>query len=68
MSDLIQLTDAEVDLVSGGDQSNAAEVVQVAENSGDAVAIGSGATAVAAAFNVSVLRQSNSVSIRRGRG
>ncbi|MBV9778141.1 MAG: hypothetical protein JO143_13955 [Acetobacteraceae bacterium] len=67
MSDLIQLTDAEVDLVSGGDQSNAAEVVQVAENSGDAVAIGSGATAVAAAFNVSVLRQSNSISIRRGR-
>ena len=65
MSDLIQLTDAEVDLVSGGDQSNAAEVVQVAENSGDAIAIGSGALAVAAAVNVSLLRQSNSISIRR---
>ena len=66
MSDLIQLTDAEVDLVSGGDisQSNAAEVVQVAENSGDAIAIArrGRATAVVATFNVSLLSQSNRIS------
>jgi hypothetical protein len=64
MSDLVPLTDAEVELVSGGVQFNIAEVYQAAEAINNrspvtAVSVGGGAAVAlgATAVNVSLLDQ-----------
>ena len=74
MSDLVQLTDAELDLVSGGLllQLNISTIAQtaVATNTGGiAATAGSGGTAIAigaAASNTALVEQANLVSFRRG--
>ena len=75
MSDLVQLTDAEVDLVSGGfvAQVNYSSISQSASatNSGGvaASATGSGSTAIAigaAASNTAVVEQANVFRVRFG--
>ena len=75
MSDLVQLTDAELDLVSGGQlvQVNYSSISQSASatNSGAvaASATGMNSTAIAigaAASNTAVVEQLNLVSFRRG--
>ncbi len=74
MSDLMQLTDAELDLVSGGfvAQVNYSSISQsaTATNSGavSASATGSGSTAIAigaAASNTALVEQLNVFSVRR---
>jgi hypothetical protein len=76
MSDLVQLTDAEIDLVSGGlvAQVNYSSISQSASatNSGavSASATGSDSTAVAvgaAASNTALVEQLNVFRVRRGR-
>ena len=75
MSDLVQLTDAELDLVSGGAvvQVNYSSISQSASatNSGGvaASATGSGSTAIAigaAASNEAIVSQANIFSVRVG--
>ena len=74
MSDLVQLTDAELDLVSGGLllQLNISTIAQtaVATNTGGiAATAGAGGTAIAigaAASNTALVAQENLVSFRRG--
>jgi phage gp45-like len=75
MSDLIQLTDAEIDLVAGGNisQSNTSTVTQTATatNYGAVSATASGTNSVAAAVgadasNSALVAQVNSVRIRGG--
>ena len=77
MSDIIELTDAELGLVSGGlvVQANISTITQTATatNSGavSASATGSGSTAIAigaAASNTAVVEQLNVFSVRFGRG
>ena len=80
MSDLVQLTDAEVDLVAGGQlsageaakaglvQANISTITQSASaaNSGAVTASGSGAIAIgAAASNTALVGQENLLSFRR---
>ena len=62
MSDLIQLTDAELDLVSGGDNVNANSTTQtaIAQAGFNVVQIGGRDTAVAANFNLTVQRNRSS--------
>ena len=74
MSDLIPLTDAEVDLVAGGVlQLNISDIDQSASatNSGGvAASAGAGGTAVAvgaAASNTALVEQLNVLSVRVGR-
>ena len=75
MSDLVQLTDAEVDLVSGGfvAQVNYSSISQSASasNSGGVAAVaGAGGTAIAigaAASNTAEVLQANVFSVRVGR-
>ena len=73
MSDLIPLTDAELDLVSGGlvVQANISTITQTAtatNKGGVAAAAGAGGTAIAigaAASNTALVEQLNLVSFRR---
>ena len=71
MFDMIELTDAELDLVSGGElllQLNISTIAQtaVAVNTGAVTASGAGAIAIgAAASNTALVGQENLVSFRR---
>ena len=75
MSDLVPLTDAEVDLVSGGAvvQANISDIDQSASASnsgGVGAAAGAGGTAIAigaAASNTAEVLQANVFSVRVGR-
>jgi len=75
MSDMVELTDAELDLVSGGLvlQLNISTITQTATatNSGAVSATaGAGGTAIgigAAASNTALVAQENIFSVRRGR-
>jgi hypothetical protein len=62
MSDLIQLTDAELDLVSGGDNVNLNRTTQgaLAQAGGNFVQIGGRDTAVAVNLNATFQRNSSS--------
>ena len=74
MSDLVQLTDAELDLVSGGavvqvNYSSISQTATATNSGGVGAAAGTGGTAIAigaAASNEAIVSQANIFSVRVG--